>query len=274
MKLFDCLPDYIASELQNVQDLRELRIRNGGTVRVNIAGRWYFLGVKSLCVNSSKAIVVGNICDDIVKKACCNSVYAHEKTLANGFFTLEDGVRVGVCGHLFGSDRMVFQKYTSLCLRIPHYVNCVSTEVVTKCKNNNVLIIGAPGVGKTTYLRDLSVKLAKQNNVLVVDERGELFYDESLASSCGCDVLKWSGKPYAFEIGIRALAPDYIVCDELAENDAKFVKSCISSGVNLICSAHGCCTEDFNKRFGLLDCFNVVINLNDRQNMLQCIKQI
>lgn len=274
MKLLDCLPENVATELQDLNNLRELRIRNGGAVKVNVSGVWYFLGINSLCVTSRKAIVVGNVCDVIVKRACSNSVYAYEKTLANGFFTLEDGVRVGVCGYVFGADRNIFQQYTSLCFRIPHYVNCVSAETVKKCVNKNVLVIGAPGTGKTTFLRDLSVKLGQQNNVLVVDERGELFYDEQLMSISGCDVLKWAGKPYAFEVGVRAMSPSHIVCDELAESDISFVKSCINSGVNLICSAHGHCKEDFDKRFGLLDCFNVVIDLNDKKSNEQQLQAI
>ena len=165
MKLLDCLPANIAAELHDINKLRELRIRNGGAVKVNVGGVWYFLGINSLSDTPRKAIVAGDVCDDIVKKACRNSVYAYEKTLANGFFTLEDGVRVGVCGQVFGAGRNIFQRYTSLCFRIPHYIKCVSAETVQKCVNKNVLVLGSPGAGKTTDLRDLSVKLGQSNNV-------------------------------------------------------------------------------------------------------------
>ena len=107
-----------------------------------------------------------------------------------------------------------------------------------------------------------------------MDERGELFYDEYLMSISGCDVLKWSTKPYAFEVGVRAMSPSYIVCDELAENDVGFVKSCINSGVNLICSAHGHCKEDFDQRFGLLDCFDIIIDLNDKKDGVHLLQAI
>lgn len=273
MKMLDCLPAQIANELQETKNLRELRIRNGGAVKVNVSGRWYYLGVNALCVSPQRAIAVGNVCDDIVKKACCNSVYAHEKTLANGFFTLEDGVRVGVCGHVFGADKSIFQRYTSLCFRVPHYVNCVSVDTLKKCCGNNVLVIGSPGAGKTTFLRDLAVKLGQTYNVLVVDERGELFYDEQLVANSGCDVLKWATKPYAFEVGLRSMAPDYIVCDELTESDGAFVKACISSGVNLICSAHAFSIVDFNKRFALQDCFGIIINLNEKKSVTSVQEQ-
>ena len=265
MKLLECLPCDIADGLSKTQDLRELRIRNGGAVKLNVGGRWYYLGARgTLNTFARGAIVVGEVCDDIVKRACSNSVYAHEKSLANGFFTLEDGVRVGVCGEVFGTDKTVFRQYSSLCFRVPHYVNCVSDKVLQRCIGSNTLVIGAPAAGKTTYLRDLAVKLGQSYNVLVVDERGELFYDNTLLGSSGCDALKWCSKSYAFDVGLRAMSPDYIVCDELAESDVAFVKACLNSGVHLVCSAHGESGDDFNKRFGLLDSFGVVVNLNDK----------
>lgn len=262
MKLLDILPAEIANELSGLSDLRELRIRNGGAVKLNVGGRWYYVGTKGLHTAQRNSLTVGDVCDDIVKKACCNSVYAYEKSLANGYFTLEDGVRVGVCGHVFGAEKTFFQRYTSLCFRVPHYVNCVDKSALDKCIGNNVLVLGVPSAGKTTYLRDLAVKLAQSCNVLVADERGELFYDEHLLASSGCDVLKWCSKSYAFDVGVRAMSPNYIVCDELAENDIQFVKSILNSGVHLICSAHANDANDFEKRFGILDCFAFVVNLN------------
>ena len=263
MKFLDCLPIEIAEYLSRVDDVRELRVRDGCPVRVNIAGRWYFLGDDCAFVTSAKsAIRVGKACDGIVKVACSNSVYAYEKSLASGYFTLEDGVRVGVCGHLFGADKRVFRQYTSLCFRIPHYVNCVKTDVLSMCAANNTIVLGAPGSGKTTYLRDIAVKLGVRFNVLVADERGELFYDDNLIAQSNCDVLKWSDKAYAFEVGARAMSPQYLICDEIVEDDVPFVRSCVSSGIKLICSAHASNETDFDRRFGVADLFGYVIDLN------------
>ncbi len=266
MKLLDCLPLEISDSLQKIRDIRELRIRDNCAVKINVAGHWYCLGKNGLLLASAKsAIVADKDCDEIVKKVCGNSIYAYEKSLANGYFTLEDGTRIGVCGHLFGKDKKVFQKYTSLCFRVPHYVNCVTDEVLNKCIHCNTLVLGVPASGKTTYLRDIAVKLGPNYNVLVVDERGELFYDENLIALSNCDVLKWSDKLYAFEAGARALSPQYIVCDELSTDDIPFVKSCIASGIRLICSAHASTEKDFDTRFGLLDLFGLVVNLNSKQ---------
>lgn len=262
MKLFDCLPQPLVDALYSLKDMREIRIRNGRAAKVNVAGQWYYVGSSGLTQNLSKAIVFDDICNNIVKLACNNSVYAYEKMLSKGFFTLEDGVRVGVCGQVAGSIDVVFRNYTSLCLRIPHYVACVDDATLGQCKNGNSVVIGPPASGKTTFLRDLSVKLSRQYNVLVVDERGELFYDEQLTKTCNCDVLKWSSKAYAFEVGVRSMSPDFIVCDELSDSDVPFVKSCVNSGVNIACSVHGATLDDFEKRFGANHDFDVAILLN------------
>ena len=262
MKLFDCLPGDIVDALYQLKDIRELRIRNGRPVKVNVAGQWYYVSGSGLTQNIAQAIVLDNVCDNIVKIACNNSIYAYEKMLAKGFFTLEDGVRAGVCGHVAGSCDVVFRKYTSLCFRIPHNVSCVDNDTLSKCRMGNVVVIGPPCSGKTTFLRDLSVKLSRQYSVLVVDERGELFYDENLLSACNCDVLKWSSKAYAFEVGVRAMSPDYIVCDELADSDITAVRSCINSGVNIACSVHGFSLRDFAQKFGMENDFATAIVLN------------
>ena len=273
MKLFDCLPAELVDALYTLKDIRELRIRNNRAVSVNVAGQWYYACKNGLTQNSAQAIVLNDVCDKIVKIACNNSVYAYEKMLAKGFFTLEDGVRVGVCGHVAGTHEIVFRKYTSLCFRIPHYVSCVDDVTLSQCQKGNVVVIGSPCSGKTTFLRDLSVKLSKQFNVLVVDERGELFYDDELLNSCNCDVLKWSSKAYAFEVGVRALSPDFIVCDELADSEVSFVKSCINSGVKIVCSVHGSSLSDFAQKFGLENEFSTAIVLN-RSNFSYQVKSI
>ena len=269
MKLFDCLPIKLADALHSLKDVRELRIRNNRAVKINVGGLWYYVCGSGLTQNVANAVILDDVCDKIVKMACNNSVYAYEKMLAKGFFTLEDGVRVGVCGHVAGSSDVVFRKYTSLCFRIPHHVSCVDNLTLTQCQKGNVVVIGPPCSGKTTFLRDLSVKLSQNHSVLVVDERGELFYDDELLNSCNCDVLKWSSKAYAFEVGVRAMAPEFIVCDELADSDVGFVKSCVNSGVNIACSVHGFTVDDFAKKFGVDADFITAVVLNKNNSTFQ-----
>ena len=261
MKLAECLPSSLVDRLSGLHGIREIRIRDNRAAKVNVKGQWYFVGTKALVQRSENALVLNEVCDGVIKKACNNSVYAYEKMLAKGFFTLEDGVRIGVCGVVAGERDKVFQKYTSLCFRIPHYVACVDGDTLAKCRRGNTVVIGPPGSGKTTFLRDLSVKLSQSYNVMVVDERGELFYDSELIAKSYCDVLKWSDKLYAFETGVRAMSPDFIVCDELSSEDVTPLKRCLSSGVKVVCSVHGNDLDDFTKRFGLSDSFSTAVIL-------------
>ncbi|MCH5156948.1 MAG: hypothetical protein J1G02_03610 [Clostridiales bacterium] len=273
MKLFDCLPTEISDKVSSLKNIRELRIRNHRPVKVNVGGLWYYVGGSGLTQNIEKAIVLGEVCDRIVQVACNNSVYAYEKMLAKGFFTLQDGVRIGVCGHVAGSRETVFRTYTSLCLRIPHNVGCVDYATLIQCQKGNTVVIGPPCSGKTTFLRDLSVKLSKQYSVLVIDERGELFYDDDVLNACDCDVLKWSSKEYAFDIGVRAMSPDFIICDELADIDVGFVRSCVNSGVKIACSAHGYTLDDFADKFGVASYFATAIILS-KENLSFSVKAL
>lgn len=277
MKMLECLPNDIAMKISSLKDVREIRIRNAKPIRINVGGNWYYLGcdVLSLVSKSDRAYVVGeNVCDEIVTAACNKSVYAHEKTLAKGFFTLDDGVRVGVCGNVFGKEHHIFQQYTSLCFRIPHMINWVDGKMLDSIRAGSTVIIGPPGSGKTTLLRDFAIKLSLDNNVLVVDERGELYYNSDIMQMGNADVLKWTEKSYAFEVGVRALSPDYIVCDEINIDDAKYLLQCMNSGVKVFCSAHGKSYDDFLCRFELLNKqFKKAIVLSETFKMttLDCI---
>lgn len=85
MKLWDCLPKAVGDKLRGVTNLREIRLRNDKPVKVNVGGQWYTVGDKGLFATDKNAPLLDETCDDIVKRACNNSVYAYEKMLAKGF---------------------------------------------------------------------------------------------------------------------------------------------------------------------------------------------
>lgn len=262
MNVFQCLPQVVSQVLaQNKQSIREIRIRNNGFVKVNVNGRWYYLSTKNDLLQSTKgAMIVKDVCDDIVAKACNGSIYAYEKMLANGYFTLEDGVRIGVAGQATQQKEVQFKKYTSLCIRIAHEAHCISSVLAQKIDDKNVIVVGAPSTGKTTFLRDLASKLSVKYNVLVCDERGEFV----LGDSCrNCDVIQWCEKQYCLNVGVRSLAPDYVVCDELTNSESDFVRQCVNSGVRLACSAHGRSWLEVTKRLQISWAFDYAVILRN-----------
>ena len=114
----------------------------------------------------------------------------------------------------------------------------------------NTLIVSAPGVGKTTLLRDIIRQLSSGSknypgkNVGVVDERSEI------AGSCDgvpqfdvgmqTDVLDRFPKARGMLFALRSLSPDILMTDELgAPPDIAALREVSRAGCRLIASVHG-----------------------------------
>ncbi len=262
MNCLECLPENISFILAKYRDLREIRLRNGCPVRVKSGEIWYWLSDTGLVSNNSKAAVFGEIASEVVQRACRNSVYAYEKQLTEGYMTLDDGSRLGVAGSLTETKdgkAVCFRNFTSVCIRVPHFIRGVSRGISEELlrRKGNVLVVGGPSKGKTTYLRDLACTLSMSSNVLIADERGEISLCEEFRSSSYADVLLWADKKYAFGMAVRSLAPDWIICDEISEKDCGMLETAAASGVGLCVSIHGNSVDDAEKRlggsFGLFD---------------------
>lgn len=259
MRLAECVPKAVGNILLT-ENVNEIRIRNNCPVRICVDGDWFWVGKNGLEKSAVWGVAVGEVCDEIVKNACQNSIFAYEKMLVNGYFTLEDGCRIGVCGDM--SAERCFRKFTSLCVRVPKVVRCVSDAVFEAAKTGCLIVVSPPSCGKTTYLRDIAAKLSKSKNVVVSDERGELFPAGLNANHC-CDVLRFANREYAFGVAVRSLAAEYLVCDELTADDLPWVERCLCCGVKLICSLHGECLTDTERFLGkLCGLFSTVVLLD------------
>lgn len=157
---------------------------------------------------------------------------------------------MGLCGHIAQSDpRSVLSDIGSVCIRIagqwPGAADALMPHVSTLTKG--ILIIGPPGSGKTTILRDFARQLCIRQPALqlsIVDERGELAacvggIPQLDIGNCS-DVLDGLPKARAIPWLVRSMHPHWIITDELlGQSDAEAVLEAASCGIAVCASAHG-----------------------------------
>jgi len=110
---------------------------------------------------------------------------------------------------------------------------------------NNVLLLGPPGVGKTTILREAARVLAESRRVVIVDTSNEIGGDGDVPHpAVGRARRMQVAKPLLqHEVMIEAVEnhnPETIVIDEIGrELEAQAARTIAERGVQLIGTAHG-----------------------------------
>lgn len=178
------------------------------------------------------------------------SVYARQEELDQGFFTLDDGSRVGVCGRMVGEGaqlRMV--EIGSACVRIARPVTgcadgLVSCIAPAKGPLRSALLLSPPGLGKTTMLRDIARQLSDGGLCVgIADERHELAACHmgvpTLDVGLRTDVMDGCPRAQAITRMIRGMAPQVVVADEIGgEDDARALADAVRCGAAVVASAH------------------------------------
>lgn len=199
----------------------------------------------------------------IVRKISKFSIYAFEDEIRQGFLTLKEGHRVGICGEcvIENGEVKIIKNIASLNIRMAKEIygcsNAVIQYILKEQGIYNTVIISPPKCGKTTMLRDLARKLSDgildQNvvgrRVCVIDERSEIAACKlgipEMDVGLRTDVLDGCPKAVGIMMAIRTLAPDIIVCDEIGtEKDLNAIISACTCGVNIISTIHGQDIED------------------------------
>lgn len=237
------LPPPLFLELESLPEeqarhVQEIRIRAGQPVQFTYDGRL------TPCPLLLPGVRVCSMLDaPMVRRCfielCGHSVYAYEQQIAQGFFTIPGGNRVGVSG-VRGAEG--FMNVTSLNLRVARFLTCTLPAPVLRTLEQldaGLLVAGAPGSGKTTFLRSMAYHLIKQRRlVCVVDERAELMPGAE-KSAPNCDVYARTPKAQAVEMALRCMNPQVILCDELGTSaDAEALEAGLASGVVFFASVH------------------------------------
>lgn len=173
-----------------------------------------------------------------------------EASSAAGFITAPGGHRIGLCGDVICKDG------TMTGFRTLRSVNIRVCRDFPGCSGNlhqmsgSVLVIGKPGSGKTTFLRDLIRNKSQLQNVGVVDERGELFPEQAtFPIGKRTDITTGCSKEKGIEMLLRTMTPDWIAVDEItAEKDCRALLQAGWCGVKLLATAHAASKEDLMAR--------------------------
>ncbi len=254
------LPDQIYIPLANkvgFSRLNEIRLRMDKPVLLSCCGQKFFLGDSGACKDLNKAIFCNrSMIEEIVFRASECSIYSVNEQIKKGYIVTSEGIRIGLAGNVVEENGILktMTSFSSINIRLPHEIrNCslkVFSSIVKETGILNTLIISPPGAGKTTFLRDFVWQLSERNlayNILVLDERGELNIGKGLGIFS--DIISFSSKKLGFENGIRSLAPNVIVTDELGEwEDIEAVKYASNSGVKIIASVHSDSIESFSRK--------------------------
>lgn len=177
------------------------------------------------------------------------------QTAASGYITAPGGHRIGLCGRavMHGQTLHTVDDFTSLCIRVARDLPGIAVSAAKI--PGSVLILGKPGNGKTTLLRDLircRSDLCGQA-VAVADEREEIFpkHSGAFCFSTGkrVDILSGCPKGEGVTNLLRTMSPDVIAVDEVtARNDCDALISAGWCGVELLATAHADCVSALHKR--------------------------
>lgn len=216
--------------------VHEIRLRANKPLVITVNGSRFVCGVR--CTGEELA--------ETVKTLCGHSLYSHSATIREGYICAGDGIRAGICGQAVLTDGTisVIRDITSVAIRIPHRAPGAADPIYELIRardfHANLLLYSQPGIGKTTILRELAVRLSSGEHplcVAVVDTRCELAAGIEEAEMI--DILSGYPRSVGIESAVRTLSPQYILCDEImTEEDANAMIGALGSGVHFCASIH------------------------------------
>lgn len=238
-EMLSILPHWMKEEVdrQGREGMQELRLRLGQPPQMVLGERIIGTGRNTTAEDISF----------VINTASRYSPWANA-TSASGYLTAPGGHRIGLCGEavMRNGNMEGIKNLTSICIRVARDFPGIGRGIPNQ---GNLLILGAPGWGKTTLLRDL-IRIRSENGqqMAVVDERGELFPEGFSTGPC-TDILSGCPKAEGIEILLRTMGPKCVAVDEITgEADCRALTQAAGCGIALMATAHAASVQDLHRR--------------------------
>lgn len=238
-ELMSLLPQWLRREVETYEETaQDIRLRLNGKPEIVCSDGSHWL---SQTVEPSDISL-------IINAATRYSPWA-ASSISQGYIGAPGGHRIGLCGEAVIKEGIMtgIRQINTLCIRVARDFPGIAQELADL--PGSVLIIGAPGWGKTTLLRDLIRQRSdRSSHISVVDERGELF-PMGFHRGDRTEVLTGCPKAQGIQRLLRTMGPEVIAVDEItAAEDCEALQQAAWCGVSLLATAHAAGLQDYLHR--------------------------
>ena len=228
----------------NWDGLEEIRVRIGWPVELIYNNHNEWLG-------NYDSMIDRQCLDEMLNYITGYSLYAMDEEIKQGYITFSGGHRIGITGHATRDTRE--SRITNIVdvgglnIRIAHERKGCAESIVPYLRKGrsiyNTLFFAAPGIGKTTYLRDVIRILGDEMKISVIDERSEIAacINGKPQNDVGkrTDVLDACPKEIGIRMVLRSMSPEIIAIDEIGKKEEfELLEQMQCSGVRVLGSIH------------------------------------
>lgn len=238
----------------NWDGLEEIRVRIGWPVELIYGNHNEWLG-------NYDSMIDRQCLDEMLNYITGYSIYALDEDIKQGYITFAGGHRIGITGHATYEALRDTKEHKitnivdigGLNIRIAHERKGCAEKLVPYMRKEdsvyNTLFFAAPGVGKTTYLRD-AIRILSEGDkehrglkISVIDERSEIAacINGKPQNDLGkrTDVLDGCPKEIGMKMMLRTMSPDLVAVDEIGKKEEfELLEQMRCSGVKLLGTIH------------------------------------